>query len=400
LMPHKSVCDVIIFSDVRSVHMKAGNEIREFFTTTVESGSGVVIVEKGQISCMGDALTCSTASFGSSVERIDLYGGSISPALVSFGSPLGLNHIQGEASTNDGRVLDPLRTVVPGLLGGDGSVIRAVDGLQFSSRDALLAYRSGVTTGITAPVGGFLSGLGTAFGSGLPHRLADGAVIQDVTAFHVSVGAASPSVSSQIAALRHLLSGGGQGDLASVCKQVVAGELPLVVTVHSADIMASLIRLKVDIEAETGSEIRLTFAGANEAHILAKEIGEAHVGVIVYPRPFPDSWKSKRILPGPPLSRDNSIAILLAHNVTVGVGIEEQWSARNTRFDIAWASIETGGTLSQTQAISLASVNLETLLGVHAPNEDLVVVKHGSLLDFEGQVAGIISPSRGTVDLF
>lgn len=59
--------------------------------------------------------------------------------------------------------------------------------------------------------------------------------------------------------------------------------------------MASLIKLKAYIEAETGSGIRLTFAGANEAHILAKEIGEAHVGVIVYPRPFPHSWKAKRM---------------------------------------------------------------------------------------------------------
>jgi len=41
-------------------------------------------------------------------------------------------------------------------------------------------------------------------------------------------------------------------------------------------------------------------------------------------------------LPGPPLSKDSAISVLLSYNVTVGIGIEEQWSARNTRFDVAW----------------------------------------------------------------
>ena len=41
-------------------------------------------------------------------------------------------------------------------------------------------------------------------------------------------------------------------------------------------------------------------------------------------------------LPGHPLSEENSIQVLLKHNVTVGIGIEESWNARNTRFDIGW----------------------------------------------------------------
>lgn len=59
-----------------------------------------------------------------------------SPALVSYGSPMGLDHIQGEASTKDGLVLNPLTQEIPSIL-GEGSVIRAVDGLQFSGRDSL-----------------------------------------------------------------------------------------------------------------------------------------------------------------------------------------------------------------------------------------------------------------------
>lgn len=84
----------------------------------------------------------------------------------------------------------------------------------------------------------------------------------------------------------------------------------------------------------------MTFVGASEAHILAKEIGHAGIGVILRPiRPFPYTWKSKRILPGPPLTETNAVTTLLQHNVTVGIGIEESWSARNIRFDAGWVRL-------------------------------------------------------------
>ena len=72
--------------------------------------------------------------------------------------------------------------------------------------------------------------------------------------------------------------------------------MPLVIEVHSADIMASLINLKREIETGHKTLLRITFSGATEAHILAKEIGAAKVGVILNPvRPFPASWKSRRM---------------------------------------------------------------------------------------------------------
>ncbi len=71
-----------------------------------------------------------------------------------------------------------------------------------------LAYRAGVTTGITAPKHrGFLGGLSASFSTGVLHRLKRGAVIQDINALHVSVRhfGKVPSVSTQIAALRRQL---------------------------------------------------------------------------------------------------------------------------------------------------------------------------------------------------
>ncbi|KAH9474485.1 hypothetical protein JR316_0012944 [Psilocybe cubensis] len=387
----------VLFTNVDVVLLKDGSELRQVFTSAVDGPLGVVLVEHGKIVCFGLSRDC-PSSLREGVQIIDLEGGSISPALISFGSRLALNHIDGEASTNDGAVHDPLVSDAPSIL-GKGSVIRAVDGLQFGTRDALLAYRSGVTLGVTAPTSsGLISGLGTAFNTGSPHKLATGAVLQEETALHVSVGSSAISVSTQIGVLRSLLHGEGKGNLGASFSRVIEGQIPLVIQVNNADIMASLIDLKREVETSSGKSIQMTFAGAEEAHLVAKEISEAGIGVILRPsRSFPKQWQSRRILPGPPLTMDNSISVLRRNNVTVAIGVVEQWSSRNIRFDLAWAALDSG--LSFREAIALASTNLERLLGVTSHDSDLVAVRGKTILDFEGKVAGIISPGRGVVDL-
>lgn len=76
---------------------------------------------------------------------------------------------------------------------------------------------------------------------------------------------------------------------------------------------------------------------ANEAHLLANEIAAAGVGVILLPaRQFPGDWDSKRTLPGPPLTQQSAIGVLTDAKVKIGLGIVEDWQARNQRFDLAW----------------------------------------------------------------
>ena len=72
-------------------------------------------------------------------------------------------------------------------------------------------------------------------------------------------------------------------DLVDVLTVYEQGTLPLVVNVHSADIIATLISLKKEVEVENGNAIKLTIAGATEAHLLAAELSKANVGVIVTP---------------------------------------------------------------------------------------------------------------------
>jgi hypothetical protein len=142
------------------------------------------------------------------------------------------------------------------------------------------------------------------------------------------------------------------------------GLIPIVVEAHSADVIATLILLKKEVQQKTGSTIKMTIVGATEAHLLVKEIAKANIGIIFKPsRPFPAVWEQRRVyvhhpatpapglarlryltsyvhrLPGPPLSEETEIALFLAHNITVGIGIEEAWSARNTRFDVGWVRV-------------------------------------------------------------
>jgi hypothetical protein len=120
-----------------------------------------------------------------------------------------------------------------------------------------------------------------------------------------------------------------------------------VVTAHSADIIASLIALKKEIEDVTSTTLKLTIAGASEAHLLAAELAAANVGVLLNPpRQHPYMWEYKRILPGPPLSEESTAATLKRHGVTVAIGPQgtlnfdalSGWAVRNLRFDAGWVS--------------------------------------------------------------
>jgi len=316
------------------------------------------------------------------------------------------------ATTSDGAVPDLLQGSIPAVL-GEGSITRAVDGLMFGTRDALLAYWSGVSTAVTSPISrGLLGGLGTHFSLGARHKLEDGAVLNDVTAVHVAVlHQGGPSVSTQIAALRRLLLGPYTGERGASFEAVVKGKLPLVVNAKNADIIASLLKLKQEVEAISGTSIKMTLVGAGEAHPLAAELAAANVGVLVMPpRPFPFTWEGRRIIQGPPVTEQSLVAKLFAHGVTVGIGhqgVQESpqmstWAARNLRWDTAWVHIDSHGLISVEDALNMATTNIEKLLGVtrKASESDTVATKGGELLSFGGKVVAVTSPRRKVVDLF
>lgn len=132
-------------------------------------------------------------------------------------------------------------------------------------------------------------------------------------AVHVSISLQfASSVSTQIATLRRLLLepsksehefGFQQAREVGLISQVglgsinrTQGVIPLVITVNSADVMASLLMLKKEVEAYYGQTIKMTFMGGAEAHLLAPEIADAGVGILLAPpRSYPYTWEQRRM---------------------------------------------------------------------------------------------------------
>ncbi|KAF9012180.1 composite domain of metallo-dependent hydrolase [Hymenopellis radicata] len=411
LDPKATISGAVVFENVKSVYVQRAGKVVEAYFARNGLGNGVVHVENGKMLCYGSQYVCLETKAFAGATRIDLEGGSIAPGLVSVGTDIGLSDIQFIASTTDGVGFDLLSGQVPAIV-GEETVIRAVDGLKFQSRDMLLAYRSGVTSAVVSPqvsleTHGFFSGLATAFSTGAKHKLERGAVIKDVSGLHVILSmAASHSVSTMVGTLRRLLSGQAHGDIGEQFESIVEGRLPLVIYAHNADIMASMIALKAETEERTGIIMKMTFVGATESHLIAAEIADAGVGVILgNSRPFPTDWQAQRILPGPPLTRDTTLGVLLKHNVSVAIGIDPlprgplQSFARNARFDAAWAALEMDGEMSSADTLALASVNVASLLGLDVELFDLVATKGGTLLEFESKVVGVISSRRGVTDI-
>lgn len=152
---------------------------------------------------------------------------------------------------------------------------------------------------MTAPThSGFIGGLSVAFSPGATNRLAKGAVLKKIAALHITINSYNkrPSVSTQFATLRNLLSGKIDGEMGDYFKLVRDGQITLVVDTDNADVIATLLDLVDELSQSSGSKIKLTIAGGAEAHLLAKELGQAGVGVILTrPRPFPAFWFGKNM---------------------------------------------------------------------------------------------------------
>jgi Amidohydrolase family len=130
---------LIMFENVAELWVKEADGLVEHKFGTDDlglGGKGVVVVDAGQVICSGSYDSCSS-SITISSRRIDLRGGSISPGLLSFGSPLGTEEIEAESSTGPGESFDPLSKDTPKVIGDVAAIVKASDALQFQTRNAL-----------------------------------------------------------------------------------------------------------------------------------------------------------------------------------------------------------------------------------------------------------------------
>ncbi|CEQ43009.1 SPOSA6832_04872, partial [Sporobolomyces salmonicolor] len=322
-----------------------------------------------------------------------------------------------EKTTTDAPVYDPLFS---GELSrtqqkwGPNVAVRAVDGISFGGKHLQVAEQSGVGKAVTAPLGnGLFRGVSVAFRTGAKNVLEPGAILSEDVALHVTIGSLAllcypsppvlpdlvpgtghykasqtPSISTEIAELRGLLLDGLVSDPtaspASVrptwpaqnyFARVAKGDLPLVINAWKADVLASLVKLKREIENKGGrpGKLRWIIHGGQEAHLIADELAAAHIGVILSPpRSFPESWDERRALPGPPLTEHAATTILHEAGVKLALGIPEEWMTRTLLFEAAWAQRLSRGHVSRAEAISWISTNLDDLLGSleeHASSE-------------------------------
>ncbi|THV08381.1 composite domain of metallo-dependent hydrolase [Dendrothele bispora CBS 962.96] len=419
----KVIGSKIAFLNVSEVWtMKGDGSIEEIFPQTggARGTAATVIVEDGKVTCVGAGDNCRTDSLPS----INLEGGSISPGLMTYGSLLGIEELETESSTQDGRLYNAFVSDVPAVLRDVGGATRAVDALMFGTRHVHKAYRNGVTTATSSLARPFnlqgsssmvIWGLSVCFSTGAKHAFERDAIIQDEAALHVRIARSyfnaegkAVTVSAQIAGLRRLLHGWESTDTntGSWFRNAAEGVIPLVVDVHSADIMASLLLLKAEVDDRIGGQMRMVFAGATEAHIVAKEIGEARVGVILTSlQPYPTTWDQRRILAGPPITNDTNLSVLLRHGVSVGLGTEQPQLVGDTRFLLSQASalLDAQDRLDRKHVYELGSTNLQRLLGITRMESEstvLIASEGGSLFDMSSKIIAAISPQQSGVEIF
>lgn len=75
LEPTKAGSDIVLFTNVGSIHIRHNDTIREVSLTAQGLTTGDVVVENGIVTCTG---LCSVPSGAKGVERVNLEGGSIS----------------------------------------------------------------------------------------------------------------------------------------------------------------------------------------------------------------------------------------------------------------------------------------------------------------------------------
>lgn len=130
--------NAILFINVKEVWQTSGGRTARTFSSSQVSNQndstlGSVLVSGGKILCIGHGC----AELRTDAITKDLRGGTVSPGLMTFGSPIGMEEIASESSTADGLTYDAFKRDVPRILDDNGAVVRAMDGLMFGTRNAL-----------------------------------------------------------------------------------------------------------------------------------------------------------------------------------------------------------------------------------------------------------------------
>ncbi|KAI0852767.1 hypothetical protein F5Y00DRAFT_272417 [Daldinia vernicosa] len=347
-----------------------------------ETGNLTIVVRAGRVVCVGEG-KCDTAArqaMEDQVPLVDVRDGHILPGLTVVTRQHGLTEMRQEPSTSDGSSTGeeyerPLSSRF---------------GIKFDGIHLERSHRSGVTRIVTPPLtNGFFHGISTLFRSGAKSVLDDGAIVEPNAALHFTIGHEAksfrtPSITSQISKLRDLLT--VDKHLHPIYDSAAKGNIAVVIHTNNKDVIAHMVALK----KETGAHI--VIMGGSESHLLAAELAEADVPVIV--APFwgcePLFWDARNCLPGPPLTDRLGPQVLIDAGVKVGISNWDDTNnhIRNSIWEASWVAGPGNGSL----ALDLVSKNIEDILRL--PRSRDFVVYEGDPFEFGARVALIFEEGK------
>lgn len=353
-----------------------------------------VVVANGDITCIGE---CKEEVASSDFKKFALKNGYITASFTGVGGTVGLNEIDNEWMTDNGP--NPLL------------FSRAVDGLLLDSKKLHVAAKYGVTRAISAPKytsGGSHHGTSVGFRTSAKTSLSKDAVFAEDAAVHYTLDInvrTSTSYSAAFGQFRQRLIQVLTDDKpivdpfseAAYLKKVLDGEKVLALTINSADGIASALRLKSDVEGllKGGKKIKLAIVGGAESYILAKELADASVGVILSPLQADGAtWDARRALSGAPLTNGTTIDRLLDAGVTAAIGLVEDWQIRDLGFAAGTVYRNGQGRLSEKEALDLVGANIYKILGVEVPKSTATkhfIVSEGSPLEIGSRIKAVAS---------
>lgn len=399
----EEVAGTVIFKGITHVHLDSGLKSGD-----VEQ-KVVAIAQDGKMTCIGTCVDELAMMEESAARIITLQNGFVTPPFTAFGSALGLMEIDAEPDTQDG----------PPPANG---VARAIDGLAFGGKQLTHAFGRGVTRAISAPGWGSVAGLGISVGfkTGAKHLLEGSAVWKEEVGFHYALkkDENTPSTSSAIGLLRAKLLDAVQGNSttdsvptkeqyeeSTFLKRVVSGQMPLIIAADSADVIALIVRLKATVEVAiakavttaSAPKLRFVIIGGAESHIVASEIADAGISVVLAPLlPHAQTWDQRRCLTGAPLTNGTTINHLLDAGVLAAISVEEAWETRDLGLLAGMAYANSEGRLTFNDALDLVGRNIYIMLGIEEElevgrrrQEEEWVVWEGSPLEIGARVKGV-----------
>lgn len=284
-----------------------------------------VLIRDGRITAVGMDVAVPAGA-----QRIDASGKIVTPGLFASQTHLGLTEVGAVQQTNDFRMADEDQVT---------AAFDVADGINPASIVIPVTRIAGITTAVTEPEGGLVSGRGVLID--LAGRTLQDMLVEDPVAMFAELGEGALSAGGGARAgetlrLRELLEDArvysrrrsdferGQTreyaasrlDLEAL-QPVLRGEIPLVIEAHRA----SDIRAALSIAREY--DLRLIIQGGSEAWMVADELARARVPVVVKVlQNLPESFERLG-------SRYDNAAILRRAGVPIAITSGDTHNARN-----------------------------------------------------------------------